>query len=126
MKKGIVCSLCKDELVLYQRDHRLGSCEKCNIYRCGWCGGILSRRFTYYKKGNLFLSWAFPPRIVDLFGHDAPYLHCAACGRTYPLKQNFFWYLFWEGRALSWRIKEWIKGVNRRWINRLKILPSMK
>ena len=126
MKKGIVCSDCKGELVPYQRDRRLGSCEKCNIYRCGWCGGVLGQGYTYYKQENPFLSWIFPPRILDLFECDALYLHCAACGRTYPLKQNFFWYLFWEGRALSWRIKEWIKGVNRRWINRLKILPSMK
>ncbi len=112
MKKNILCSVCGEQLVPYHRDKRMGFCKNgCNVFRCGWCGGIIAVSWTYYRAGSIW-DWLVPKKILESVFYSST-AYCWTCGRRYPSKSNIIKYLFWEMKVLWWKLKRKKKEIEK-------------
>lgn len=94
---------CGVEMLPWRLDSRFVFCKRCNVEKCGFCGGVLTMKIRKSRYQDI-AEGIIPKKILEfLIKLSRPFL-CGQCGRKFPYKSDFIRYIFWELRVFSWKL----------------------
>ena len=83
--EDISCGACGQQVIPWTRDRRMTFCKRCNMWRCGRCGGIVGTRMRELSLERI-LEWLIPKRILEwIIVASKNEWHCDQCGRKRTL-----------------------------------------